>query len=151
MRRSELLRHVLKSCYCRLQPSRIHGIGVFAVRDIPSKVNPFSVMKRYARPACVRLTEEDLRALPPKMEEMIRAFFVATDGAMLMPTSGTNIVYLQAYLNHSEAPNLRTKDGFSFFTKCRIREGEELTVDYRTYDADVPWSDAVEATKRPMG
>ncbi|MEJ0018430.1 MAG: SET domain-containing protein [Acetobacteraceae bacterium] len=67
---------------------------------------------------------------------MLRDLFVPTDGTMWLPTSGTNIVYLIAYLNHSAAPNLRTTDGFTFTARRRILEGEELTVDYRTYGAD---------------
>jgi hypothetical protein len=35
------------------------------------------------------------------------------------------------------APDLRTKDGSRFLTTRLIREGEELTVDYRTYGARI--------------
>jgi hypothetical protein len=48
-----------------------------------------------------------------------------------------NIIYLGSYLNHSPRPNLHTKDGARFLTSRRIHEGEELTVDYRTYGARV--------------
>ena len=54
MTRTELLARVLADCYCRLQPSSIHGIGVFAIRDIPRRTNPFGTLKRYARPGYVR-------------------------------------------------------------------------------------------------
>jgi hypothetical protein len=67
---------------------------------------------------------------------MIRALFVPTEGKMYLPTSGTNVVYLVAYLNHSINPNLRTNDGFNFSTRKRVHLGEELTVDYRTYGAE---------------
>lgn len=54
-----------------------------------------------------------------------------------MPTCGFNVVYLNAYLNHSTTPNMRTEDGYTFTTRRRIEIGEELTVDYRTYGAEV--------------
>jgi hypothetical protein len=127
MTRTELLARVLADCYCRLQPSSIHGIGVFAIRDIPRRTNPFGTLERYARPGYVRITEQELRLLPVRLAGMIRALFVPTDGTMFVPTCGTNIVYLIAYLNHSAAPNLSTEDGFNFLARRKIRSGEELT------------------------
>jgi hypothetical protein len=135
MKRSSLVKQVLGDCYCRLRPSAIHGIGVFAIRDIPRGKNPFGLLARYARPGYVRITQEELDALPRGLARTIRALFVPTDGTMYLPTCGTNLVHLLAYLNHSAEPNLRTRDGWNFFTRRRIREGEELTVDYHSYGA----------------
>ncbi len=136
MKRIERLRHVLAVCYCRLQPSPIHGIGVYAVRVIPRGTDPFRMLPTSARRSgSVRVSDDELDALPPRLAGLIRALFVPTDGKMYIPTWGTNIVSLAAYVNHSETPNLRTADGFSFRTRRRISEGEELTADYRSYGA----------------
>ena len=136
MKRIERLRHVLAVCYCRLQPSPIHGIGVYAVRAIPRGTNPFRMLPASARRSgSVRVSDDELDALPPRLAGLIRALFVPTDGRMYIPTWGTNIVYLAAYVNHSATPNLRTTDGFSFRARGRISEGEELTADYRSYGA----------------
>jgi SET domain-containing protein len=136
MKRAELVRRVLADCYCRLAPSTIHGIGVFAIRDIPRGKNPFNTISKYSRPGYVRMTSAELDALPPKLHEMIHALFVPTDGEMWLPSCGTNVVYLNTYLNHSTEPNLRTKDGFRFTALRKISEGEELTVDYLSYGVD---------------
>jgi SET domain len=137
MKRTERLRHILADCYCRLQPSSIHGIGVYAIRDIPKGKNPFRTLPAYGRRSgYVRITDEELVALPPGLFRLLRALFVPTDGTMHIPTTGTNIVYLAAYVNHSATPNLRTTDGFNFLARRKIREGEELTADYRTYGAE---------------
>ncbi len=135
MKRAEFLRRVLANCYCRLAPSPIHGIGVFAIRDIPRGRNPFNTLPKYARPGYVRMTSAELDALPPQLRQLICALFVPTDGDMWLPNSGTNLVYLNAYFNHSTTPNLRTRDGYHFVSLRKICEGEELTVDYRTYGA----------------
>jgi len=116
MKRAEFLRQVLANCYCRLAPSPIHGIGVFAIRDIPRGRNPFNTLPKYARPGYVRMTSAELDALPPKLRKLICALFVPTDGDMWLPNCGTNLVYLNAYLNHSSTPNLRTRDGYHFVT-----------------------------------
>ena len=72
-----------------------------------------------------------------ELSELIRALFVPTDGALHVPNYGLNVVHLNCYLNHSTRPNLRTSDGFNFIARRKISMGEELTVDYRTYGADV--------------
>jgi hypothetical protein len=136
VQRSQLLKRVLGDCYCRLQPSRIHGLGVFAVRDIPKGRNPFRTLPKYADFGYVRITEDELQALPPKFSELIRALFLPTDGIMHVPNHGTNIIRLNACLNHSIEPNMRTYDGYNFVSLRKIIVGEELTVDYRTYGAD---------------
>jgi uncharacterized protein len=131
------VRRVLGDCYCRLQPSRIAGIGVFAIRTIPRGTDPFRLPARYARPGYMRVTEAERAALPPGLAELIHALFLPDDdGRLHVPTCGTNLVYLNHYLNHSPRPNMGTKDGFVFTALRTIRRGEELTVDYRTYDAE---------------
>ena len=135
MKRIDLLNSVLQDCYCRLQPSEIHGIGVFAVRDIPNGKNPFKTLGKFADFGYVRVTQDELDALPPKLSELIRSLFVPADGKMYVPTYGMNIIYLSGYLNHSVKPNMRTKDGYDFFARRKILVGEELTVDYRTFGA----------------
>jgi SET domain-containing protein len=136
MKRADLLNRVLRDCYCRLQPSNIHGIGVFAVRDIPKGKNPFKTLPKYADFGYVRVTEDELDALPPKLSELIRKLFIPTDRKMHMPNYGTNIIRLNCYLNHSTTPNMRTNNGFDFTSLRKILLGEELTVDYRTYGAE---------------
>jgi SET domain-containing protein len=134
--REQLLKRVLQDCYCRLRPSKIHGIGVFAVRDIPRGKNPFKTLPKYDSIGYVRVTEEELAALPLKLSELIRALFVPTDGKTHVPNHGMNVVRLNCYLNHSTRPNMRTRDGYNFITVRKIMTGEELTVDYSTYGAD---------------
>jgi SET domain-containing protein len=136
MLRTQLLKRVLGDCYCRLQPSDIHGIGVFAVRDIPKERNPFMTLTKYDNIGYFRITESEMAALPPRLADAIKALFIPTNGVMHVPNHGTNVIRLNSYLNHSTAPNMRTRDGYVFRTLRKILVGEELTVDYRTYGAD---------------
>jgi len=136
MKRTHLLNRVLRDCYCRLQPSKIHGIGVFAVRDIPKGRYPFKTIPKYANFGYVRITEDELDALPPTLSKLIRELFIPTDGKMHVPNYGTNMIRLNCYLNHSIKPNMRTRNGYDFVASRKILVGEELTVDYRTYGAE---------------
>jgi hypothetical protein len=54
----------------------------------------------------VRITEDELDALPPKLSQLIRALFVPTDGKMYVPNHGMNVIRLNCYLNHSTKPNM---------------------------------------------
>jgi hypothetical protein len=117
---------------------------VFAIRNIPSGVDPFKTIAKYAQPGYVRITEDELDGLPSGVSRLLRALFVPSEGKMYVPTCGTNVIYLNAYLNHSSRPNMRTQDGYTFTTRRMIRRGEDLTIDYRTYGAEA-------ALKGPVG
>ena len=82
MKRAELLRRILADCFCRLQPSPLHGVGVFAIRDIPKGRDPFRTLPKYATTGSVRATEDELGALPPKLAALVRALFVPTADTM---------------------------------------------------------------------
>ena len=131
MRKRELLAHTAERVYCRLRPSPLHGIGVFAVRDVPAGVEPFAGCDR-ATSVWVRRAE--LAGLPPGVRSMIDDFCAIQGDWVAIPRRGLNAIDVQYYVNHSGEPNLVTPDGGSTFVTARaIAEGEELTVDYATY------------------
>ena len=78
----------LKSTYCRLKPSKISGVGVFAVRDIPQNTKVFKGMvdqKWY------RFKMSELKGLNKEVLKMIDDFFVIEkDGSFSMPQGGLN-------------------------------------------------------------
>ena len=55
----------LQETYCSFGVSKVHGIGVFAIRDIPVNTNPFPVVKPEKT---IQLTEEDLVNILSKVE-----------------------------------------------------------------------------------
>jgi len=57
------------------------------------------------------------------------------DGYFYVPDCGLQRVDISFFLNHSKTPNMREEEeGMNFFTTRVIEAGEELTVDYTTYD-----------------
>jgi hypothetical protein len=136
-KRADLLRRVLADCFCQLQPSAIHGVGVFAIRKIPKGRDPLRTLAKYATTNVVRVTEDELATLQPKLAALIRALFVPTADKLYVPTSGLNVIHMCAYISYATRPNLRTNDGAHFIANREIRPGEVLTVDCRSYGARV--------------
>ncbi len=122
----------LKNTYCRLQPSKIQGVGVFAIKDIPKNTNPFKVIKQQK---WFRFTVSELKNLDKEILSLIDDFFVIHDGVVDISELGLNGMDISYFLNNSKKPNMKTTDdGSNFVTLRTIKKGEELTVSYSTYD-----------------
>jgi len=123
----------LKNTWCRLRTSKIEGIGVIAVRDIPKGKNPFlGVKKRVWR----KFKISDLKGLDKETLSLVDSFFVIhKNGIVWISESGLNGMDISYFLNNSKNPNVKTiNDGEDFVTLKKIKKGEELTVAYSTYD-----------------
>jgi hypothetical protein len=124
----------LKKVYCRLGVSAIHGVGVFAVRKIPKGINPFADA---ADTKWKKVPLEDIRDIHPGIMKMIDDFGVKEGNYIWIPEAGFNNLGPSYYLNHSKSPNMAAMGGGDWFITLReIEEGEELTVDYGTYDEE---------------
>ena len=119
--------------YVRLQPSTIHGIGCFAIRDIPEDIDPFLGSGSGDEYSVVDMDE--IKELSPEIQKLYSDFCGEEDGKYYCPLS-FNRMDIAWYLNHSKNPNVIAKDtgGVSTFVTMRpIKAGEELTVDYDTF------------------
>lgn len=134
MNKQQLLEDLEKNIYCRLQPSSIHGIGVFAIRDIPKGVNPFfghltAPWKKFFYKEFIGNSR-----IPPQVKEYVAAVYPIQNGILYMPDHSLNAIGIYYFLNHSDAPNIDGSDDCpEFFTLRDIKKGEELFADYRTY------------------
>lgn len=125
---------LLQNTYCRLRASKIQGVGVFAIRDIPKGINPFEGAQLVD--SCL-FEKQELAALPAEVQEMVNDFFVTDENGQIdIPEYGLNGIDVSFFINHSKTPNLITHDeSETFETAHEIKKGEELTADYSTYDA----------------
>jgi SET domain-containing protein len=141
-----MLKHLKNKVYCRIAPSPLHGVGVFAVRRIPKGADPFEPFVKAQRPsAFATLTEADVRALPRGVSRIVRDFYaVDREGFHSIPIEGPNALNISFYVNESASgANVTTvgtgasQDGTARIVAARaIRPGEELLLDYREYDDD---------------
>ena len=115
----------------RIAPSAIHGIGLFATEFIPKG----TVIWEFTPGFDAYVKAEDVHRLPaPAKFQMLK--YCHRD-----QVTGHYVLCADdaRYFNHSEQPNTVDLDGPEGPTVAArdIRPGEELTCDYRLFDADV--------------
>ncbi len=116
-----------KTVWARLAPSKIHGIGVFAIRAIPKgiKITDHSVHNiRDARPFKIKMDDFDKIHLSIR-ELILDHWTFRQDQDVFVIFSPNAEVCLQSFMNHSDDPNT---DGEHSIRD--IAEGEEITEDY---------------------
>ena len=129
----QLTFEILKNTYCRLKPSKISGVGVFAIRDIPPNTELF---KGQINQKWLKFRMEEFESLDKEIIKMIDDFFVIEkDKSVSLPKSGLNGMDMSFYVNHSKKPSAKTIDnGFTFVSLRKIKKGEEITISYSDYD-----------------
>jgi hypothetical protein len=134
-KKKEILKK-LKNTYCRLRPSGIEGVGVFAIRDIPSGINPIAPSKETRSSRWHKFNISQLEEMDSEVLKMVDDFFVIEKNkTVLIPEHALNNMDISFFVNNSKKPNMKTIDGgFTFVTLRKIKQGEELTVAYETYD-----------------
>ena len=114
--------------YARLQPSRIHGVGVFAIRAIPKGTYIFPEDDD----ELVWIDQESLANLSHEERRLYDDFCIIRDNQYGCPRSFNKLTPAW-YLNESSTPNLAADRDYRFYALRDIEKGEELTVDYATY------------------
>ena len=121
---------------CKLAPSKIHGIGVFAMRDIKKGercfCSPTLVRKFYNIPW------GSMSKLFPEVKQVVLARWpsIINGSAFLNPNDE---IWLVSFMNHDDSPNY---DILTDIALSDIRKGTELTEDYRIMkNAEIiyPW------------
>jgi len=115
----------------KLGVSAVHGIGVFALVNIPVGTRGL-----FAPPSpWLAVPKADVAQLPTAVQAHVELYCLQHDGVVYMPPHGFTVMDLVMYLNHSDSPNLRQLDsGDDFITLCDIPAGEELLLDYNTLE-----------------
>ncbi len=128
MTKAQLINELLNNTFVMLKPSTTHGIGVFAIKNIPKGCTTiFS-----AEPGeWIEITMDEFYALPKAINELVENYCLFDNDTYYLPAKGFKELDLALFLNHSDTPNIASvKDGAWFIALREIIEGEELFVDY---------------------
>ncbi len=108
----------------KLAPSQIHGVGVFAMRDIKKGEKLYTDII----PHQFDLPYKKLGGLDKDIREVLLGHFP-------MIVGGSHFMYPvtkhSAFLNHSDTPNYDAKNDVALKA---IKKGEEVTEDYKQID-----------------
>jgi SET domain-containing protein len=115
-----------------LAPSRIQGVGLFAVKNL-------------AMGEEVPIWDQlDMRffEVPPPEDKLFHAVFhhycIRTKCGYYGPKDFLKMS-IGWYINHSDTPNLEERlenETWRYYAKTAIAQGEEVAMDYRTLDTD---------------
>ena len=125
--KDKLYDHLRDDVYCKLGVSPIHGIGVFALRDIPKGTKPLNSMVSKKE---IKFSRIELKKVPSSVRKHLASFCLVEKGRVFAPEIGMNAVNLSIYLNHSKTPNLRFNEKDVLEAMRDITRNEELTIDY---------------------
>jgi len=120
--------------FTRLGPSSIHGVGVFAIRDIPKGTMLF----RYdPTPICWFTSAQlEMVALDEPTRRLYRDFCIFKDGRYGLPASFDGLT-MSWYLNEPAAgaePNVAVDASYDLYALLDIATGEELTLCYAAFN-----------------
>lgn len=136
MNKSKLIKHLENDIYCRIGISKVHGVGVIAIKDISKGINPFKSLSTQ-QDKIIKLTDADLKNVDSNVKKIVNDFFGNKDGYDVL-YYGPNYINVSYYLNHSDKPNLDLTSGkseyYEFVTNRKIKKGEELFINYNLYD-----------------
>jgi SET domain-containing protein len=119
--------------YTRLRPSKIHGIGVFAIRKIKKGTSIFPDDDQPIK----WVKGKELGNLSPEVRKLYDDFCIIKKGGKKYGCPRSfNRMTISWYLNEplqKQKANVECRDDYIFYASRDISVGEELTIDYSTF------------------
>jgi SET domain-containing protein len=139
MSKNKLIKHLENDIYCRIGVSKISGVGVIAIKDIPKGIDPFKTLSK-EKEKIIELNKNDIKKVDPNVKKILGDFFGNLNTYDVL-ASGPNNINVSFYMNHSDKPNIDIIDNIyknnskfmGFITNKKIKKGEELTINYNIY------------------
>ncbi|HEX7847281.1 MAG TPA: SET domain-containing protein [Chitinophagaceae bacterium] len=126
--KEKLLQELSQHTYAALKPSPVHGIGVFALCDIPKGCKEI-FSKNVGE--WIKLSITDVEKLPEHSRQLVETYCLYDEDHYFVPDYGFKVVDLVNYLNHSSVPNIRSVNHGEYFEALiDIPQGAELLINY---------------------
>jgi len=114
------------NAYTRLGISKIQGIGVFAIRDIPNNKKIFEGETS----KLIWFSKNKVDKLEPALRKLYEDFCILEGDKYGAPDNFNNIS-IGWFLNHNQKnPNVRCNRNCDYVSIRKIKAGEELSINY---------------------
>lgn len=107
--------------FCRIAPSKLHGVGIIAIRDIP-KGTLFNQYWNEWYGKRIEISHDEWEKVDPEIKDIILASGMFTDGLEGFYHIDHPNTHHCLFFNHAETPN--SKEGVALED---IKKGEEVT------------------------
>tara|TARA_Y100000310_G_scaffold300939_1_gene336983 strand:- start:971 stop:1396 length:426 start_codon:yes stop_codon:yes gene_type:complete len=122
-----ILEYLNNNIYCKLKPSKIHGVGVFAIKNIPKNTNPF---KEFGKNVKLIIPKSELNGMDENIKKLLSDFMVNSEDKQMILLSSTFQSHYKYYLNTGDEPNLTYISSDTCNTIRDIDMNEELILNY---------------------
>lgn len=124
--KTKLILGRLNRVYCRLKPSPIHGVGIFAIKPIPKGTNPFK--DSYQAQNAILINK---RKIPEQYTDLLQDYHPTDDNNQVLSDYPNQIIWTNYlnYVNEGMEPNIQLMENGEWLTLRDISEGEELLED----------------------
>ena len=125
---TDALQHIRHNIYCRLAPSKIHGVGVVAIKDIPEGTDPF---EPYKESGYIIMPVTELDDIDADVLRIFSDGFFSPEGFQLFELH--DYPFFPSYVNNNNLDKTNivmaeTESGY--ITARNITKGEELFANY---------------------
>ena len=116
----------LKNIWIQLGPSKIHGLGIIAIRDIPKDTTIF----HFANDSIVEYSYDYLlkNGVDKETIKIMKKYYAHNDKTIQLPYKINPMHYVH-YINHNLKPNVYYYNG-NYITRRNVKKNEELTISY---------------------
>ena len=114
--------------YCKIQPSEINGVGLFAIRKIPKGVDPFN--NTYMAHDSFMIDKNEIKNQPVEIKKILEDYWPSNNNKLIVLPKYPNQIVLTNYLNYTNNnPNIKFNEFGKWETLKDIEIGEELLED----------------------
>ena len=130
--------YIVKHIFVKLKPSKIQGVGVFALRDIPENTYLFHIWE--GNSGYYPIEESKLQTLPKELYSHIKDIFLYSPefpkdtNTYIQLTKGCHWIYTTPYYFVNSDIKKYNIDKDTFKTTRDIKQGEEILANYGRYE-----------------